>query len=407
MTNTTRPTAWARLLAPLLARLRRLDTLFLRLFLLMWVTLVAASVIAYALAIPLAGDGPPAAHLARLQPGAMPPMPSLPPGGLLQPGAPPPGTPPGAGPPLPGAPPGALPNAGGPPALPASVLWVDYGLRLLVIGLGAWWGARWLARPMQRLSGAAQAMGQALTRGATLPQLEDHRGTAEVRAAAAVFNTMAQRLQEQFDARGMHLAALSHDLRTPLTRLRMRLEDASPELAEAAAGDIHAMTDMMDSTLAVLREQREGSAPDLLDLRSLLEALVDDLAVAGHAVGLAAGEAPRVRARPAALRRVLDNLVGNALRYGGSAQLALQVDAAGRCVAVTVDDRGPGIPEHQLELAFKPWVRLSTSHARAGHGLGLAIARDLAERDGGRLVLANRPQGGLRATLSLPLAAPH
>jgi protein-histidine pros-kinase len=398
--------AWQRLLL----RLRRLDTLFLRLFLLMWLTLVAASFFAFALSIPLAGDGPAAEHLARLQQGALPPMPSLPPGGLLQPGPPMAVPTPTSGPAPEAAATGAGPDPrlGGPPsALPSHVLWVDYGLRVLVIGLGAWLGARWLARPMQRLSGAAQTMGQALTRGAALPQLEERLGTAEVRAAAAVFNTMAQRLQEQFDARGMHLAALSHDLRTPLTRLRMRLEDASPELAEAAAGDIHAMTEMMDGTLAVLREQREGSAPDLVDLRSLLEALVDDQAVAGHAVALAAGQAPRVRARPAALRRALDNLVGNALRYGGSAQLALQAGAEPGWVVVTVDDRGPGIPEHQLELAFKPWVRLQTSHARAGHGLGLAIARDLAERDGGRLTLHNRAQGGLRATLSLPLATQH
>ncbi len=413
MVRAARPSTWPRLLA----RLRRLDTLFVRLFLLMWATLVAASVIAYALAIPLASEGPASQHLSRLQHGVMPPMPSLPPGGPFKPGGPgadpggPSGQPQSEGP---GAAPG--PGPGGPPALPAQVLWVDYGLRALVIGLGAWFGARWLARPMQRLSGAAQAMGQALTRGAALPQLETHRGTAEVRAAAAVFNTMAQRLQEQFDARGMHLAALSHDLRTPLTRLRMRLEDASDDLAEAAAGDIHAMTEMMDGTLAVLHEQREGSTPGVVDLRALLEALVDDQAVAGHSVSLAHGANARVRARPAALRRVLDNLVGNALRYGGSAQLALlagggeggeEGEECGEApwVVVTVDDRGPGIPEHQLELAFKPWVRLQTSHARAGHGLGLAIARDLAERDGGRLTLANRAQGGLRATLCLPSAS--
>ena len=286
--------------------------------------------------------------------------------------------------------------------LPA--LWLDYGLRALVIGIGAAIGARWLAGPMRRLAGAAETMSDSLTRGRPLPLVDERRGTREVRVTGTVFNTMARRLQEQFDARGMHMAALSHDLRTPLARLRMRLEDAPPAIADAAAVDIHEMSEMMDGTLAVLREQRDGTGPGLLDVRSLLEAIVDDQQVGGHDVALAAGTTARARARPAALRRIVDNLVTNALRYGGSAQLAMAETLHG--VEVTVDDRGPGIPPEQLEQAFKPWVRLTTAHARAGHGLGLAIARDLAERDGATLTLANRPQGGLQARLVLPKGLP-
>jgi protein-histidine pros-kinase len=202
----------------------------------------------------------------------------------------------------------------------------------------------------------------------------------------------------------MQMAALSHDLRTPLTRLRMRLQDGPPALVDAAVGDIHEMSTMMDATLAVLREQRDGAAPAPLDLRSLLEAIVDDHSAAGQDVALAPGDALRARAHPAALRRVVDNLVGNALRYGGSARLALSQQGAR--VVITVDDTGPGIPEEQLEQAFRPWVRLNEyTDPRAGHGLGLAIARDLAERDGGELTLANRAEGGLRATLALPAMA--
>lgn len=348
--------------------LRRFDTLFLRLFALLWLTLVASHLLAFTLAVPA----------------SMPPGP--PPEGR-------PGGPPGERPPPP-----AMPSL--PPPLPGTALWWDYGLRLLVIGAGAALGARWLSAPMRRLSLAAESLSSGLARGQAPPQLDERHGTHEVRAAAAVFNTMAQRLQEQFDARGLHMAALSHDLRTPLTRLRMRLEDAPPALADGAAADIHEMSEMMDGTLAVLREQRDGGAPGVIDLRSLLEAIVDDQLLAGHDVSLAAGETLRALARPAALRRVIDNLVSNALRYGGSARLALQ--AEDNSVLVTVDDRGPGIPEAQLEQAFQPWVRLGAGHARAGHGLGLAIARDLAERDGAQLTLLNRPQGGLRAQLHLP-----
>lgn len=174
--------------------LRRFDTLFLRLFVLMWATLVLSHLLAFTLAVPSLGP---------------------PPGDVGAPGARPP--------------PPALPSL--PPDLPAKALWLDYALRAAVIGVGALLGARWLSAPMRRLSRAADGLAAALASGRTPTPLDSTRGTAEVRAAAAVFNTMAQRLQEQFDARGMHMAALSHDLRTPLTRLRMRLEDAPPDLA--------------------------------------------------------------------------------------------------------------------------------------------------------------------------------
>jgi len=319
----------------------------------------------------------------------LPTLGSLPPGGPLDPGPPQ------------GAPGGGPGGPNGPPrGLPGTVLWLDYGLRGLVIALGAALGARWLSAPMRRLSRASRELSLGLARGRPPPVLDESGGTVEVREVAQVFNSMAQRLQEQFDARGMHLASVSHDLRTPLTRLRMRLEDAGPALADGANADIHEMSEMIDATLDVLREQREGNQAQVVDLRALLAAITDDLQITGQDAELDDGPELRALARPAALKRVIANLVGNALRYGGSARLALQHEAAG--AVVTVDDRGPGIPPEQLELAFRPWVRLTTSHARSGHGLGLAIARDLAERDGGRLTLENRPEGGLRARLLLP-----
>jgi signal transduction histidine kinase len=349
---------------------RRFDTLGLRLFVLMWVTLVASHFVSFGASGPLSGGGPP------------PPM-----AGASGPPGPPPGPPPVR----------ALPPAGLPPA----TLGVDYALRALVIALGAGAGAAWLARPLRRLSRAAGALSQRLARRQPLPVLDELQGTVEMRRSAAVFNQMAQRLQAQFDARGLHLAAVSHDLRTPLTRLRMRLEDAPPALAEAAAADIREMVEMIDTTLAVLREQRDGSPPGALQLRALVEALADDLAAAGQPVQLQPGAEYRVFARPAALRRIVGNLAGNALRHGGSATLSLEPAPDGG-VQVHIDDRGPGIPPARLAEAMQPWVQLG---AGGGHGLGLAIARDLAERDGARLELANRDGGGLRASVWLPTVA--
>jgi protein-histidine pros-kinase len=287
------------------------------------------------------------------------------------------------------------------------VRWLDYGIRALVIALGAALGARWLAAPMKRLSRAAGTLSEGLPQGAQPPTLDERHGTQEMREAAMAFNRMARRLQEQFDLRGLHMAGVSHDLRTPLTRLRMRLEAFEGPQAEAAVADIQEMDGLIDSSMAVLREQRDGTPPAVIDLVALVQARVDDLADAGHDVALGGMREARARAHPAALGRIVDNLLGNALRYGGRARVAIV--PLGAQVELTVDDDGPGIPPEQIELAFQPWVRLGAAQAggptaRAGQGLGLAIARDLAERDGGSLTLANRAEGGLRARLVLPAA---
>jgi len=372
---------------------RRFDTLFVRLFLLMWVTLVASHFIAYVVVLPAVG--PDRLSLARL-----PTLPSLPPGNPFRAertdDRPPP-------PPPEGGDRGPSAGPGGPQGLPQNVLWLDYGVRMLVIALGALLGARWLAAPMRQLSHAAGSLAQDFARGGVRAGLDERRGTREVRDTARIFNRMAVRLQEQFDARGLHMAALSHDLRTPLTRLRIRVEQAAGPMAPAASADIREMDEMIASTLAVLREQRDGAAAQPVALDALLQSIVDDLAELGEVVALAPSAALRARAHPASLRRVVGNLVDNALRHGGSARIALDALPAGE-VEIVVDDDGPGIPPAQVEQAFEPWVRLAGSEARAGHGLGLAIARDLAERDGGRITLHNRPEGGLRARLRLPAA---
>lgn len=391
--------------------IRLLDSLFLRLFVLMWVVLVLSHLVAFNWVVPVR-DHDDASLAGRLTRG--PAMPSLPPLGWLGgPDGPGPGArlgpPPGGGAtpadlgvvPLP---PQAAGGAGpvGPGPLGRS-LWWDYALRALIIGLGAWLGARWLAAPMQRLARAAHALPQGLEQGRPPAALDETHGTVEVRETARVFNQMAQRLQRQFDQRSLHMAAVSHDLRTPLTRLRLRLERLPDDAtAQAAIADLREMDELIESSLAVMREQAGDTAIAEVDLGALLQSLVDDLAEQGQAVAMDDGApSARVRAHTASLRRIVGNLVGNALRYGQRAQVAMSVDS-GR-VTVSVDDDGPGIPPERLEQVFEPWVRLEEGVQRpGGNGLGLAIARDLAQREGGTLTLANRPEGGLRATLTLP-----
>ncbi|WP_234264593.1 ATP-binding protein [Hydrogenophaga sp. NFH-34] len=388
-------------------RFKRVDSLFLRLFLLMWVTLVLSHLVAFSVVSPMgvAWIG----QLSTQGASALPTLPSLPPGNPLsdrndEAGRPPP---PQLGPPDEAAwPPDAVagPDAG--PWPQPRALWLDYVLRALIIGVGAALGARWLSAPMRRLAQASTTLSQELADGRDPPALDERHGTVEVRDSARAFNRMALALKHQFDQRNLHMAAMSHDLRTPLTRLRLRLEHLPEEAARAAGEDIRAMDELIDGSLAVVREQSTASPPLRLDLGALLQSLADDLVELGQPVSLADPlPAARVCAHPASLRRIVDNLVGNALRYGGQARIALHVvDGQAQ---VWVDDDGPGIAPEQWDRVFQPWVQLPEAAGIAGaegSGLGLAIARDLALREGGRLDLSNRPEGGLRATLHLPTA---
>jgi signal transduction histidine kinase len=377
-------------------RLFTIDTLAKRLFVLMWVALVLSHVLAFGVVrMVYAPEGGPGWHL-----GGLPVMPSLPPMDA-GPGPRPPHEQGMAPPPPPSSPPRQ--RFGG---LSGPALWLDYGIRLAVIAFAAWLASRWLAAPVRRLSDASHELGDALTRGALLPQLDETRGTGEVREAARVFNRMSRRLQEQFQARGLMIAAISHDLRTPLTRLRMRLESmqTGEEDKQRSVADIHEMNALIDTVLSVFRGDGIGKPKSLqpTDVGALLQALTDDLAEQGQPVVFAGGSGV-AQADPAALSRVLDNLVGNAVRYGNRAEIALHSEAGQ--LHITVDDAGPGVPDDQLEAVFQPFYRVDASRNRhtGGAGLGLYIARALVERMGGTLVLSNRSTGGLRAELSLPM----
>lgn len=374
------------------------DTLFKRLFILLWVTLVGSHFLAFSLVMSQVGlpDGGHDGGPVRQAPSAWSRLlifPSLPPMGGLADG--PPRPPEHAGLPLP--PQGGRPERG----LPGWLLALDYGVRMLIIALAAWLGAAWLSRPMRRLSAAAHGLGEALQRDAAPPKLDEDQGTVEVREAAQVFNQMAGQLQQQFKARGLLVAAISHDLRTPLTRMRLRLETLDHEpAAQRCVADIHEMDALIESVLQVFRGAHAGEAMVSMDVLALAQSLADDLVEQGHAVTVE-GEPALARVQPTALRRVLGNLLGNALRYGERAEVTVAV--LGDRVLLRIDDQGPGIPEAQLEAVFQPFYRVESSRNRStgGSGLGLYIARDLTLRQGGELLLSNRPEGGLRVELTL------
>lgn len=257
---------------------------------------------------------------------------------------------------------------------------------------------RWVVRPLSQLRQAADALGKDIHR----PPLPE-TGPVEVAETSRAFNTMQERIGRFVEDRARILAAVSHDLKTPLTRIRLRadlLEDE--DLGEKIRCDVDDMRAMVDATLDFMRgtESREEARP--LDLMALLESLRDDAEEGGGRVRLTGRIASPYRARPLALKRCIGNLLDNALRYGGQAEI--EAKDSDNTVTLIIADRGPGIPSEALERVFEPFFRLESSRGRdsGGNGLGLGIARNIARAHGGDLLLTNRPGGGLVAELSLP-----
>ncbi|WP_374576168.1 ATP-binding protein [Phenylobacterium sp.] len=257
--------------------------------------------------------------------------------------------------------------------------------------------ARMAAAPLRNLAEAADDLGRDLNHA---PLVEG--GPTEVAAAASAFNSMQTQLQEHVAGRTQMLAAITHDLQTPLTRLRLRLEKVTdPALKARLVADLAAMQDLVREGLDLARSQQTVEAVARVDLDSLLESLVADAVDAGETARLAKGAGADVRARPQALRRCISNLIDNALTYGGDAEVSASAERD--TVVVRVRDHGPGLPPDKLEAVFDPFMRLEDSRSRetGGSGLGLTIARALAERNGGSLTLRNHPEGGLEAVLTL------
>lgn len=268
----------------------------------------------------------------------------------------------------------------------------------LVIALLALLALGWAVQPLRRLARAADALGRDLG-GAPLAET----GPREVRQAAHAFNTMQNRLASYLDDRLRILAAVSHDLKTPITRLKMRAELLSDMgQRDKILADLEEMQTMISATLDFLRGEARQEAGVPVDVNALLSALRDDFEALGGSVSISGQASWPLVARPQALKRCFANLIDNALRYGGEARLIV-MDGPLELV-LSIDDSGPGLPEADLERMFEPFRRGEASRCRAtgGTGLGLAIARNLARAHGGEVTLANRPGGGLRATVQLP-----
>ena len=284
-----------------------------------------------------------------------------------------------------------------PSSRPPPGMWVVLVTEFLALTVAAWFGARILARPIQRLSNAASQLGATLNS----QQLEE-AGPLEARQAAQAFNQMQERIRTHIDERGRFLAAVSHDLRTPLTRMSLRLERESEAVQrEKLLADIAEMAEMLDATLDFLRGEAGVEAPQWLDVQALVESMVEDAQESGHDV-TCSGAAQTLLTQPLALRRCLSNILENAIRYGNGAKIAL-TDSA-EMLVIEVRDTGPGIPPEKLKAVFEPFVRLESSRNRAhgGVGLGLPIAREAVRQCGGTLSLANAREGGLVATITLP-----
>jgi signal transduction histidine kinase len=257
---------------------------------------------------------------------------------------------------------------------------------------------RMTTRPLARLASAADAIGEEPA-GAPLAA----SGPAEVRKVIEAFNRMQARVRRQLRERTQLLGAISHDLKTPITRLRLRAEllrDAA--LRARIERDLDEMEAMVASTLAFFSTVGDESRRQPVDIGALAESLCEDRREAGEAVSLRGTPRAPYPADPQALRRCLDNLIGNAVRYGGCAEV--QIDDDDERLRIVVRDRGPGIPPEELERVFEPYYRLESSRNRAsgGTGLGLSIARNIARWHGGDIRLDNATAGGLVAELSLP-----
>lgn len=256
---------------------------------------------------------------------------------------------------------------------------------------------RWLTGPLRRLAQAADGIG----RGRTIPVPQD--GPEEVRRVARALDAMQARISRLVDDRTQALGAVSHDLRTPITRLRLRagfLEDR--EVQARIEEDLDEMEAMISATLAYLQGDLDPEPQQLTDVGALLSTLCDAAADAGQSVSYGGPDHLNLLCRPVALRRTMSNLIGNAVAYAGSAHVILEPLPDG--LRVLVEDRGAGIPPEELERVFEPFHRLEGSRNRStgGVGLGLTISRQAVVEQGGSLTLSNRAGGGLRAVIHLP-----
>jgi signal transduction histidine kinase len=284
----------------------------------------------------------------------------------------------------------------------------EFGEAFIVMTvLGAimiFWAVRQMMIPVRTLAQAADRLGRDVANAPDLPET----GPTEIATAAMAFNTMASRIRRFVEDRTFLITAIGHDLRTPITRLKLRAEYMEDdEQRTKMLADLDEMESMVAATLAFGRDVATSEAVTRIDLVSLVRTILDEAADgAPEQAEALAYEGPdhlAVMARPLSLKRAVMNLVANALKYGDAARVKLQ--RTNQAVQIDIDDNGPGIPAADAEAVFEPFRRLETSRNRetGGSGLGLSIARNIVRAHGGDILLRNLPEGGLRASVTLPV----
>ncbi|MDB5433428.1 MAG: integral rane sensor signal transduction histidine kinase [Caulobacter sp.] len=272
-------------------------------------------------------------------------------------------------------------------------------LSMLVIAPLAWLFARRLAAPIGAFAGAAERLG----RDPNAPPLE-LKGSSEVNAAVAAFNGMQDRLRRYVEHRTAMVGAIAHDLRTPLTRLRFRIEGVPDDQRGKLAHEVEQMDAMISATLSFVRDANFTGDRKPLELSSLVESVIDESAETGADAAIDRTERVVVHGDPIALKRLVENLVENALKYGGEARGRVFLEDG--LAVIEIEDKGPGVPPHDLDRVFEPFYRGEPSRSRStgGIGLGLAVARSIARGHGGDVSLVNGGRGGLTARVVLPAA---
>jgi two-component system, OmpR family, sensor kinase len=278
----------------------------------------------------------------------------------------------------------------------ARLMWM-LGLGVLIMLPLAGLFARALSSPIRRFAEAAHRLG-----GDTGAPPVPSEGPTEMRQAVDAFNAMQARMNRMVQERTHMIAAIAHDLRTPLTRLSFRLDGLPDPLGDKVDADIREMKTMISAALDFIRDRSSGPNRQPLDFRLLVESVADDLVDIGHDVSVQAGQAVTVDGDPVALRRAVENLVDNGLKYGDRVRMRLRFQGE-NCV-LEIDDDGPGIPEAMQRQVFEPFFRLEASRNRdtGGIGLGLASVRAIVSEHQGSVDIRNRREGGLRASVILP-----
>ncbi len=282
------------------------------------------------------------------------------------------------------------------PLLPRNLV-INLTLLTIATALVLYIVARSITRPLSELASAAEAVG----RDVSQPALTE-KGALELREAARAFNTMHERMHRYVGSRTRVLAAMSHDLKTPLTRMRLRVETLSdPEAQERFGRDLDEMESMVRGALALLKNLSDDETAAPIDLNTLLATLQSEFAEVGASVQIRGRARSAFVGKPQALKRCISNLVSNAVHFGVRATIVVD---DGTALTLRVKDEGPGLPPEELERVFEPFYRVESSRNRdtGGTGLGLSIARDIAQAHGGSLVLHNLPGRGLEAVLTLP-----